>query len=158
MCICYVKHVSRIFTYTPDIYGNCYDGNSFIVLWPSRTCISMLSAMRVMVWLSFQINIMNAGLKVEQAYMYMSVEAGIFSKSNVLSCYFLSLILRVQIRLHAAPDCAFWCRRMPQDCSGSLRDRQNSLCNIAQASMRQLRTTPGVVQSRPRLTCAVATG
>ncbi len=26
-----------------------------------------------MVWLSFEMNIMNAGLKVEQAYMYMSV-------------------------------------------------------------------------------------
>ena len=25
---------------------------------------------------------------------------------------------------------AFWCRRMPQDCYGSLYERQNSLCNI----------------------------
>ncbi len=34
-------------------------------------------------------------------------KAGIFSKSNVLSCYFLSLISRLQIRLDATPDCAF---------------------------------------------------
>ena len=34
-------------------------------------------------------------------------QAGIFSKSNVLSGYFLSLISRLQIRLDATPDCAF---------------------------------------------------
>ncbi len=49
---------------------------------------------------------MRVGLEANPEKVYY-IKAVIFSESNVLSGYFLSLISRLQIRLGATQDCAF---------------------------------------------------